>query len=60
VLLEESESGRNVEPDKEGIAEGLIALKRDIESRNPFRSKEYVKKYLQSKDYLQMYQELFH
>ncbi|MEQ8711486.1 MAG: glycosyltransferase [Cyclobacteriaceae bacterium] len=59
VLLEESESGRNVEPNKEGIAAGLIELKKEIEQHKLFRSKEYVKKYLESKDYLKMYRELF-
>ncbi|MEQ9299432.1 MAG: glycosyltransferase [Cyclobacteriaceae bacterium] len=59
VLLEESQSGRNIEPNKEGISKGLCELRQEIEQRKEFRSKEYVKKYLLSKDYLKMYRELF-
>lgn len=59
VRLKESESGRNVEPNKEGIANGLIELKGEIEQRKEFGAKQYVKDYLKTKDYLKMYSELF-
>lgn len=57
--LERFACGKNVTPDKEAIAKAINELQKEIDQGKIFRSKDYINSYLQSKNFLKMYAELF-